>query len=191
MPKMLATVIVALALAVASQAPASGAAPPRASGVLNPDAVAGAVLHRIGAWLVAVEEYRRREWTAAYRADVAAANAAATAAQAAQARARPAQTTAARTTPGTAHGGGCPSVPSYISYRESRCTYTVENPSGAGGAYQLMPYTADTLAPRIGRPDLVGVNPSRWPAAAQDAAAALLWDHGRGACNWSPPAYCG
>lgn len=81
-------------------------------------------------------------------------------------------------------------MPAYISQRESRCTYTALNPSGAGGAYQLMPSTADALARRMGRPDLVGRNPSTWAPADQDAAAALLWNGGLGACNWTPPNYC-
>jgi CO/xanthine dehydrogenase FAD-binding subunit len=88
-------------------------------------------------------------------------------------------------------GGSCGAIPAWISQRESRCTYTARNPSGAGGAYQLMPSTADAMAARIGHPELIGQNAASWPPALQDAAAAALWNGGAGACNWTPPTYCG
>jgi len=139
--------------------------------------VAGEGLHRLGAFLEAVELLREAEFIAAARASAR--------------RAREASSPSSASSSSTGTGSGsCPSIPSWISQRESRCTYTARNASGAGGAYQLMPSTADALAPRIGRGDLVGTNPSAWPPGAQDAAAALLWNGGAGACNWTPPRYC-
>jgi hypothetical protein len=192
MPYKLTAAIVALTIVTATPAPAAGAPQrQRTSDIESVDAwvVANDALHRIGAWLVAVEHWRAEQWRLAYWHNVEAAIAANTATQETQARARPAETTTPRSTPRTS--GSCGAVPAYISWRESRCTYTVRNPSGAGGAYQLMPGTANAMAARIGHPELIGTNASEWPPALQDAAAAALWDGGRGACNWDPPNYCG
>jgi len=60
------------------------------------------------------------------------------------------------------------------------------NPSsGAGGCYQLIPSTADSVARSMGRPDLVGRNASTWPVADQEAAAAYLYNGGAGCSHWS------
>lgn len=77
-------------------------------------------------------------------------------------------------------------IPAHIVNCESGGSYTAENPtSTASGKYQLIQSTADGLARRMGRPDLVGVPASQWAPHLQDRAAALLWDGGRGASHWA------
>lgn len=60
---------------------------------------------------------------------------------------------------------------------ESGNSYTAVNPSGAGGAYQIMPVTWNATAQHIGRSDLVGVPPQYATPSSQDliAAALLEW----------------
>jgi hypothetical protein len=179
----LACVIVALALPFASAVPAAATPhpvgtflpPPSVAPRLDAFGIATEGLHRLGAYLEAVA------WiTAADKAREAAAR---------TEHATAATSSAAPSTSRTA--GACAAIPGWIVNRESRCTYTARNASGAGGAYQLMPSTADAMARRIGHPELIGVNAADWPAALQDAAATALWDGGAGACNWTPPNYCG
>lgn len=145
---------------------------------------------RVDAFVIADESLRAQVWIFVATLDARARWLHAVAAHTTS-RARRARDVAPPRPQATSTSGTCPAIPAWISQRESRCTYTARNPSGAGGAYQLMPSTANALAPRIGRADLVGVNPSDWPADAQDAAAALLWNNGAGACNWTPSTYCG
>jgi hypothetical protein len=90
----------------------------------------------------------------------------------------------AHTPAATGGGSGCV-IPAYICQRESGMSYTALNASsGAGGMYQLMPSTANAVARRIGRYDLVGVPPHLMAPADQDLLAATLWDGGRGCQHW-------
>lgn len=78
----------------------------------------------------------------------------------------------------TGGGGNCGgnwAIPAYIVERESGCSYTTQNSSGAYGAYQIMPEHWNGGACS----DL-----DRSPAG-QDACASRLWNDGAGASNWS------
>lgn len=70
-----------------------------------------------------------------------------------------------------------------VRHRESRGNYHALNPSGAAGAYQLMPVTARQVALRAGRPDLASTSVLNWSAADQDLMALVLlrW---QGAAPW-------
>jgi hypothetical protein len=85
--------------------------------------------------------------------------AAAEAAQAAEAAPAPAETTTAPTT--TSSGGY--SIPDYIVQCESGGDYSASNPSGAYGAYQIMPGTASAYGCDLSTP------------AGQDACAAEIY----------------
>jgi transglycosylase-like protein len=90
-------------------------------------------------------------------AEAAAAEAAAAEAAAAEAPAEPTTTT---TTTGTSGGY---SIPEYIVECESGGSYTASNPSGAYGAYQIMPGTASAYGCDLSTP------------AGQDACAAEIY----------------
>jgi hypothetical protein len=60
-------------------------------------------------------------------------------------------------------GGGSYSIPEYIVQCESGGSYTASNPSGAYGAYQIMPYTAENYGCDLSTP------------AGQDACAAEIY----------------
>jgi hypothetical protein len=70
-----------------------------------------------------------------------------------------------------------------IRYRESRGNYRALNPSGAAGAYQLMPVTAREVARRAGRTDLAATSVLDWSPADQDLMALVLYQW-RGAAPW-------
>jgi peptidoglycan hydrolase CwlO-like protein len=57
--------------------------------------------------------------------------------------------------------------------RESNGDYTAVNPAGYYGAYQMSPTTWDSTAEHAGRPELIGVLPSRASEYDQDD---LAWD---------------
>lgn len=89
---------------------------------------------------------------------------------------------AATAGPGAGAGGsGDYAFLDCVRWRESRGDYRALNPSGAAGAYQLMPETARTIAQRSGRPDLAATPVLHWSPADQDLMAAMLlsWQ-GRG-----------
>lgn len=82
-------------------------------------------------------------------------------------------------------GGGCASgggsldaVPEAIWQRESGGNYCARNPSGACGAYQIMPGTWNGYGGYTSACDA--------PPAVQDEKARTM-----AACNWTPPNYCG
>lgn len=84
----------------------------------------------------------------------------------------------------TTYGGSC-AIPSYICQRESRFNYgAVNSSSGAGGMYQFMPGTWNSVAAQI-NPAYVGVAPQNAPPAVQDQFAAYLWNGGAGCGHWS------
>ena len=70
-----------------------------------------------------------------------------------------------------------------VRARESRGDYSAMNPSGAHGAYQMMPTTARETAMRAGRSDLASTPVVNWSKADQDAMAALLYQW-QGAAPW-------
>jgi soluble lytic murein transglycosylase-like protein len=70
-----------------------------------------------------------------------------------------------------------------VRYRESRGNYRALNPSGAAGAYQLMPGTAREVALRAGRTDLATAPVITWSPADQDLMALVLY-HWHGASPW-------
>ena len=70
-----------------------------------------------------------------------------------------------------------------VRYRESRGNYRALNPSGAAGAYQLMPGTAREVALRAGRTDLATTPVITWTPADQDLMALVLY-HWHGASPW-------
>lgn len=77
-----------------------------------------------------------------------------------------------------------------VKQRESRGDYGAYNPSGAGGAYQMMPDTANTVAKWMNRPDLVGIGAQNWAPVDQDAGALVLYQH-MGESPWHyPPKPC-
>jgi hypothetical protein len=89
-----------------------------------------------------------------------------------EARARAA---AARRSASSSSSSGGGDVLACIKHRESRGQYgAVNTSSGAAGAYQFMPSTWDSTARRIGRTDLVGVNPANASPADQEAMARAL-----------------
>ena len=61
-----------------------------------------------------------------------------------------------------------------VRQTESGDDYTAVNPSGAGGAYQIMPTTWNNTAQHIGRTDLVGIAPQYATPSDQDLVAAGL-----------------
>lgn len=72
--------------------------------------------------------------------------------------------------------GGRYAIPAYIVGRESGGDYNARNPSGAYGAYQIMPFHWAPGGECAG----LGKDP-----AGQDACAAILWDGGRGSQHWA------
>ncbi len=63
-----------------------------------------------------------------------------------------------------------------VRQRESGNRYTVDSPDGLNhGAYQFAQGTWDETAKRIGRPDLVGVDPHTASAFTQDEMAWALY----------------
>ena len=70
-----------------------------------------------------------------------------------------------------------------VRHRESRGNYTALNPSGASGAYQFLPGTAQATASYAGRSDLAATPVSNWSAADQDAMAQVLYQW-QGAAPW-------
>jgi hypothetical protein len=87
--------------------------------------------------------------------------------------------------PAASTGGGAPSngFLSCVRNRESRGNYSAYNPSGASGAYQMMPQTAANTARHAGRSDLAGKPVSQWSAADQDAMANHLYQW-QGSAPW-------
>lgn len=75
-----------------------------------------------------------------------------------------------------------------VRQTESGGDYTAVNPSGAGGAYQIMPTTWNNTAQHIGRPDLVGIAPQYATPSDQDLVAAGLLEW-QGPGEW--PDGCG
>lgn len=82
-------------------------------------------------------------------------------------------------------GGGAPAngFLACVRNRESRGNYQAYNPSGASGAYQMMPQTAANTARHAGRGDLAGKPVSQWSAADQDAMANHLYQW-QGSAPW-------
>lgn len=74
-------------------------------------------------------------------------------------------------------GGGTPGngFLACVRNRESRGNYSAYNPSGASGAYQMMPQTAANTARHAGRGDLANKPVSQWSPADQDAMANHLY----------------
>lgn len=70
------------------------------------------------------------------------------------------------------YSGDCGAIPAYIVECESGCNYAAQNPSGAYGAYQIMPDTASAY----------GCDMST--AAGQDACASEIYAD-QGAAPWS------
>jgi len=70
-----------------------------------------------------------------------------------------------------------------VRHRESRGQYRALNPSGAAGAYQLMPGTGRAIAHRAGRHDLAATPVVNWSVADQDLMALLLY-RWQGATPW-------
>lgn len=68
-------------------------------------------------------------------------------------------------------GGACDAIPTYIAQCESGCNYGAQNPSGAYGAYQIMPSTSSAY----------GCDMSS--AEGQDACAAEIYAE-QGASPW-------
>jgi soluble lytic murein transglycosylase-like protein len=104
---------------------------------------------------------------------------------------KPAPATAPRpaaTPPRSSTGGGAPanSFLACVRNRESRGNYQAYNPSGAAGAYQLMPQTARNTALHAGRSDLANTPVTSWSPADQDAMAAHLYQW-QGAAPWAGP----
>lgn len=92
---------------------------------------------------------------------------------------QPAPTTTAA--PQAATQGSIPAFLACVRQRESGSNYQALNPSGAAGAYQLMPATARNTANHAGRPDLAARPVLSWSPADQDAMAMhLLSWQGRG-----------
>ncbi len=75
-----------------------------------------------------------------------------------------------------------------VRQTESGDSYTAVNPSGAGGAYQIMPSTWNNTAQHIGRPDLVGTAPQYATPSDQDLVAGGLLEW-QGPGEW--PDGCG
>lgn len=81
-------------------------------------------------------------------------------------------------TGGCASGGGSlDAVPAYVVQRESGGNYCAANPSGACGAYQIMPETWAGFGGYASACDA--------PPAVQDEKARTM-----APCNWNPPNYC-
>ena len=83
-------------------------------------------------------------------------------------------------------GGGGGNVGGFLGCvrnRESRGQYTAVNPSGAAGAYQMMPGTARNTANHAGRSDLANRPVTSWSRADQDAMAQHLYSW-QGAAPW-------
>lgn len=72
-------------------------------------------------------------------------------------------------------GGDLP--PCYVKMRESGGSYSARNPSGACGAWQIMPGTWNFFAGFSSACDA--------PPAVQDEKARLLWAGGAGCGHWS------
>lgn len=71
---------------------------------------------------------------------------------------------------------------------ESGGDYTAEQPDGPGrGAYQFDQPTWDGVVRRLGRSDLIGMDPAAAAPSDQDEAAAQLYSE-RGSQPWP---YCG
>jgi hypothetical protein len=70
-----------------------------------------------------------------------------------------------------------------VRHRESRGDYRAVNPSGAAGAYQLMPATARAVANRAGRSDLAATPVVQWSPTDQDLMALVLY-RWQGAAPW-------
>jgi hypothetical protein len=95
-----------------------------------------------------------------------------------------APTVSPKARPAANRGGGAPGgFLACVRNRESRGQYSAYNPSGASGAYQMMPQTARNTALHAGRPDLAGRPVSSWSPADQDAMAAHLYSW-QGAAPW-------
>lgn len=75
---------------------------------------------------------------------------------------------------GSSYSGGTGqySIPTDIVMCESGGDYNAQNPSGAYGAYQIMPGTAQAYGCSLATP------------AGQDACAAKIWNGGAGRSNW-------
>lgn len=71
-------------------------------------------------------------------------------------------------------GGPCDAIPAYIVECESGCNYSAQNPSGAYGAYQIMPGTSSAYGCDMSTPE------------GQDACAAKIY-----ADQGSSPWVCG
>lgn len=132
-------------------------------------------------YIQAVEQQHLGEYLAAVaqaeqeRAAEAAAQQAAQEA-ATQETARPSEA-AVTTTPTVSGGGSCYGgpIPDYIVTRESGGDPTAMNPSGAWGCYQIMPEWWSGACAAYDRYTIDG----------QKACAAILWNGGAGASNWS------
>ena len=78
-----------------------------------------------------------------------------------------------------------------IVRKESGGNYGIVSSNGAyHGAYQFSRSTADAVAARMGRGDLVGTPASRWSRAEQDMAFWTLWNNGAGRGNWPTARGC-
>jgi hypothetical protein len=87
----------------------------------------------------------------------------------------PVRTSTPATQTGRGGSGGNNSFLNCVRNRESHGNYSAYNPSGASGAYQMMPGTAAAVARHAGRPDLAGRPVSSWSPADQDAMARALY----------------
>lgn len=78
-----------------------------------------------------------------------------------------------------------------VKQRESGGDYGALNRgSSAGGAYQMLMSTANTVANWMERPDLVGIGAQNWSPADQDAGALILFER-MGKSPWYyPPKPC-
>lgn len=100
--------------------------------------------------------------------------------------ATPAKQAPAANRGGGGGGGGGGNVGGFLGCvrnRESRGQYSAVNPSGAAGAYQMMPGTARATANHAGRPDLANRPVTSWSRADQDAMAQHLYSW-QGAAPW-------
>lgn len=92
------------------------------------------------------------------------------------------------TTPAPRASSGDDAFLACVRQRESGSNYQAANPSGAAGAYQLMPATARNTASHAGRPDLASRSVLSWSPADQDAMARhlLAW---QGRTPWAGGQY--